>query len=70
MVHFHTICHMPDASPISLKFISDECDFMAPLNKALSELIAMSFDSSKLWEGEISAYEYTVFSIRPSFLDF
>ena len=68
MVDFHAIGHMPDTSTISLKFICDECNLMASLNKALGELIAMSFDSSELGEGKISTDEYTVLSIRPCFI--
>ena len=65
MVDFHAIGHMSDATPVSLKFICDKGNLMTSLNKALGELIAMSLHSSELWEGEVSAYEDAVFSIRP-----
>jgi hypothetical protein len=70
MVNFHSIGHMPNATPISLEFICDKSYFMASLNQALGELIAMSFHSSELWKSEVGAYEDAVLSIRPAFLTF
>ena len=69
MVDFHAIGHMSDATPISLEFICDKGDLMASFNKALGELIAMSLHTSELWEGEVSANEDAVLSIRPRLLN-
>ena len=70
MVNFHTVGHVSDSPSIALKLISDEGHLMAALNKALSQLVAMSLNPSKLGKGEVSTYENTVLSIRPDLLNF
>lgn len=70
MVHFHAVGHVSDATSIALKFVSDEGNFMASLDKALSKLIAVSFNTSKLWKGKVSANKNAILSIRPDFFSF
>ena len=55
MVDLQSVGHASYSAPLILILVSDETDFVAPLDQALGQLISMSLNSTKLWEGEISA---------------
>jgi hypothetical protein len=63
MVYLHAISHMSDTPSSTLELIGDEADLVAPLDQALSQLVAMGLHSSKFGESKVRADENAVFTV-------
>lgn len=55
MVDLQSVGHASYSTSFILILVSNEADFVASLDQTLGQLISMSLNSTKLWEGEISA---------------
>lgn len=63
VVHLHTVGHVANSAPCPLELVGDERHLVAPFNEALTQLVAMGFDTAELWEREIRADENAILLI-------
>jgi hypothetical protein len=66
VIDFHAIGHVSYTGSFVLEAISQESHFVTSFHQALSELVAMSLDSTKLGEGEICTDQNIVLRSRMS----
>ena len=61
MIDLESVGHIPDSFPAKIVHVGDDNDLVAPLDQALSELVAMSLHSSEFGSHEVGTNADAIF---------